>query len=182
MSFPKDKTIKLSALALVLLAVILFFGLGTLPFNATDTEKVGEAFSSCVVFEQVYCDKGTEFNYLEIQAMGFALSRDVEIYAPFDGIFEASEGGPGFNLRGAVSMEPGEGKDGLIFSFVGQYAPTIESGSQVEKGQLIGRVIGDEIVEDVHNSTIVVVIKGILPEGPQYNDPELLRQFFGYDN
>ncbi len=182
MSFLKDKTIKLSALALVLLAVILFFGLGDFPLKKSPVDNVvlNGDYSSCIVFDEKHCATGNKLEHMGITAMGFQFPDGINIYAPFDGQFVATVMQTG-EVSGRIDKESEDGiASGISFSIIGEYELVVQPGVHVKKGQPIGISAGASV--EGQTSDIIVLVQGIEPDGPAYNDPELLRQFFGGDN
>jgi hypothetical protein len=180
MDFQGNRLNGLYALAFTSLLIVLAFWLGIYPFDGDDAEDADERFSSCAVFAEEHCNTGNTFDYLGIQAVGFDLPEGTEIYAPIDGVFTASGPSRDFTTGGRITTNPAaEGREGILFAFVGEYELLAESKAEIREGDLIGRVIGGTVVEDINNSTIVVYFQRISPEGFAYDDPVLLRRYFG---
>jgi len=172
--------------------------------ESTETSK----FSSCVVLDEEYCDKGEPiYHEGEFSLIGFILPKGVKIYAPAEGLY--GEGSWGSAETISVYVPPFE--NGLMFDFYGaepisreEMRATIEDyqknpekygaiGSEpptrrkLKKGELFGRVKGEiidtgNIFNENRKYTLIIGVSRAnwCSEGEAVPEPSALQEYFPY--
>jgi len=169
--------------------------------ESTETSK----FSSCVVLDEEYCDKGEPIYYYgtlapqyegQLVAVGFNLPKGTKIYAPFNGLV-------GIGAMGGASLvfinsPPLENTKTFFITDIESAIPATEftagegklgARKEVKKGELIGIVRGNIVdisgygseYSDKKYTVTIDALKGSAYDMNSYvPKSDLLRQYFRY--
>ena len=165
---------------LIIFAIIGIFLLAIIINPAILSPKKGGLTQQdkCIVLPDKYCSSGKGISYLELEPIGFNLPEGTPIYAPFDGVFTSYGVSPTFETHGIISSDSKDGiTPGISLTFVTEFNSSISNGTEVKKGQIVGTV-GKTIIDGASNSNLIVIIQGLEPNGPAFNDPKLYGQIF----
>ncbi|MDE2144923.1 MAG: hypothetical protein KGJ01_03085 [Patescibacteria group bacterium] len=132
----------------------------------------------CAVLPARYCDKEKPVTYPNNQTyLGFNISKNSYVYAPFDGMFAYSgvgESDSSLKTDGWVTESAQGNNIQDVFNFVAEFKPLVPNGDQVTKGEAVAQVDGN-VIDEVSNSDLLINFSTI---PPQYPSPDILGEYF----